>query len=1517
MPLTRKARTRLVLLVTILSLLFVAGMSVWFFQQYSRDQRATEARADGLAAIEAGDYKTAVKKLGFACSRFPNDVELLLAFADARGRVESPFGNHLQRCLDRYVLAVRLCKQQKLPDETLLEALIGRGRLERIFGQSTRLRDSAMEILALDPSNVEANEYLLQLSYQTGDYLPADPNLVVCGNRRDLEWRDALRDANEESSLRWALELMAIDPENISRLGMVVDLLTLGESEARQQLRWGETVETTDQILDQWAEAMPNRRQAVMVLKAQGYLRERDIEEARSILQGIDSAVEEDPIVLVGAASMLFAMGGSADQARASELLARAESMVSDDPAALVGIARQYWTSGRTNDARSLLDGGIEAGVFDGETGVDAFALLLLSSPELPDFESLEEFSSAIDSASLALGERERFRMILGIVELLRQDPFDATRAREFLSESMNWRGDVFIGTLMGDLVRKAGLPGVAAQFYQEAIDAGREYSAPLSFRLAESLLGSGDPASSFTTAVRLAGYSPNLPNMLLTARAWIGLERIGVEIEDLPLGMSLRYDTPRELLEELQASIVDTDPDVDFAVESLIVAAAASEGDVDFAAMELDRLLADTSNEENLVRLLGIANRFELEIAPPAIERVKALSAAEPLQKAIFDAEATAYRRSGDRGTALDWIREEYDSRPSDITRRALAIEILEGPKVSDSDLARAYRLLAECENDEADLRRMLTIARSLEDEMLASKAVEIAKDRYGESSNSHCFIKGLYVLGFHRSDTPESRNLVNETRDEIGDLVASGMASIDLYGMLARLWYEIDSSTSEEAISILELAIERSPDHVASGIYLARCLQESQRPDEADSIIQQLYQNRERFTPVQRTMLAGLLVRQGRDTEFASSICEVADRTGAIEDLLSCMEVRRNNGQQAVADSILDRLAIRADRTVAVEEAVARRLMRLGQADAAIEGIERSVIIQSEVIRTRMIASLLMASRRWEEAAVRLEALIEASEETPGVSEVMLATCLLNGEGSSDRDDRVIELLDAAAEANPTSRGMLRRIAAIAVGSERISSRGPRYIDRLREVDVDQAEFLDLGFQFQNRTGPEVPKGFIARARSLTERLDIPLAWSLYLDILSAAFQNAARKGDFDAIESLSEQLDEVSFDYTRSFPGIFGPLNRRVRILMLSGDVENARLVAFESIASIEKTLELRDVLLLARIDGILGRYEAVSELLQPFKREILAAPGTYRISAGLLLEVAVHLGNVEEALRIYDQGVQAGIFDANMTALMRISENVDPEIAIRMARALNSRIRDPRDRFGLIGMLLVTSVRTGDERVALEISELLSSLRASGSADELLGFQVACLEVEVLAPSDPIQSFERTAEIIEALPPEIRSTLLRYQEMSEAERNEIVAYAFPVAILSNNLVARVSNLLMEQGDDSGITTRILEMCGTANDILSAVLPDDLNVLDTRARYLAAMGETSEALAMIGRVLADAPLTSEYLVTKAEILSLAGDGSKALEAARQARIAGRIKSPGDEQMSEKIEDLITRLR
>jgi tetratricopeptide (TPR) repeat protein len=662
---------------------------------------------------------------------------------------------------------------------------------------------------------------------------------------------------------------------------------------------------------------------------------------------------------------------------------------------------------------------------------------------------------------------------------------------------------------------------------------------------------------------------------------------------------------------------------------------------------------------------------------------------------------------------------------------------------------------------------------------------------------------------------------------------------------------------------------------------------------------------------------MLAGILARQGRDIEFASSICEVADRTGAIADLLSCMEVRRNNGQQAMADSILDRLAIRPDRTVAVEEAVARRRMRLGQTDAAIEGVERTAIIESEVVRVRMIASLLMSSRRWEEAAVRLEALIEASEETPGVSEVMLATCLLNGEEGSDRDERAIELMDAAVEANPKSRGMLRRVAVTVVGSKRISSRGSKYIDKLREVDVDQAEFLDLGFQFQNRKGPEIPEGFIARARSITDRLDVPLAWSLYLDILSAAFQDAARKGDFDAIQRLSEQMDKVSFDYTRSFPGIFGPLNRRVRTLILIGDVENARLVAFESIASIEKTLELRDVILLARIDAILGRYEAVSELLQSFKSDILAAPATYRISAGLLLEVAVNLGNVEEALQIHDRGVQAGIFDENMMDLMRISENVDPEIAIRIARALDSRIRDPRDRFGLVGMLLVTSVRTGDEMVALEIRELLSSLRERSSADELLGFQVACLEVEVLAPSDPIQSFERTAEIIEGLPSEIRSALLRYQQISDAERNAIVAYAFPVAILSNNLVARVADLLMEQGDDAGITAGILEMCGTANGLLSAVLPEDLNVLDSRARYLAATGDTSEALAMIDRVLVDAPITAEYLMTKAEILSLAGDDSKALEAARQARIARRLQSPGDERMAEKIEGLITRLR
>ena len=1517
MPLTRKARTRLVLLVATLALFLAVGGSVWFLQQYLRDQRAIDAQVEGMAALEAGDYKSAVAKLAMASARFPNDVELLLAFADARGRVESPFGNHLQRCLNRYVLAVRLCKQQNLPDELLLKALIGRGRLEQIFGQATRLKDSASEILEIDSSNVEANEYLLQLAYRTGDYLPADPGLVVCGDRTDAEWRDVLRDAGDDSALRWAVELLSLDPTNVTRMGMVVGLLAVGESVALQQLRWGETIETTDQLLDRWADVIPSRRQAVMVLKAQEYLRNQDFEAARGTLRNMDSDAEADPAVLAGAASMLYALGGAEDQARASELLSKAESMVSDDPVALVGIARQYWMSGRSLEASDLLKVAVDGGILDEKTGVDALALVLLGSPGLRDTESIEMMVSEIDSMPLELGDRERFRVIETITELLREEPFDVLRAKEFLAGAMNWRGDLLVGTLLGDLVQEAGLPGVAVQFYKDAIDAGSEYSAPLNFRLANAQLNNGDPASSFLIAIRLAGYSPNLSNTILVARAWIDLERFGLEVKDIAPGVSLSYDTARDLLEALRGSVADSDPDVLLMIDSLTVAAASTEGDSEFARAELERLIADSTNEQHLTRLFGIADRYEIVISPSLIGTVKERTDLLALQEAVFTYELNALRRSDDRSNTLLWVGRELDARPSDMARRALAIELLGGKETSEADLERAYGLLAECSVNEADLRRMLRIAELLDDQDLSSKVVELARDRFGESSNPYCVVKGMYVLARHQSDAPGSKQLVNEARGELDDLVASGLASIDTYMMLARLWYDVDSSSSGEAIRILETAIERQPDHVPASIYLARCLQETQRPDEADGIIQQLYLNREKFTPAQRTMLAGLLVRQGRDAEYASSICEVAERTQAVDDLLSCMEVRRNNGELAIADSMLDQLAVRPDRSVAVEEAVARRRLRRGQIEAAIEGVERSEIIQSDVIRVRMIASLLMSSNRWEDAEERLDEVVRNSEEAAGVSEVMLAICMLNTEGGSEEDDRVIDLMDAVVAANPTSVGMIRRVATTVAGSSRVADRGSKYIEKLRELDIDQAELLELGLQFRNLGDADVPAGFIARASSIVERLDMPLAWSLYLDILSAAFRNAASKGDFDSIERLSERLDTVSFDFTQSFSGSFGPLNRRVRTLLLIGDVENARLAAFESIASIEESLELRDVILLARIDGLLGRYEAVADLLSPFKDDILAAPGDHRFAMGLLLRVAAHLGDVDEAMRIHDLGVQAGLFNENMLGLMRIGENVDPDIAIRIARAVNSRIRDPRDRFSLVGMLLVTSVRTGDEAVAFEMKELLASVRDSDAADELLAFQADCIAVEVLAPTDPIQSLERSARIIKGLEPEIRSPILDYQRLSEAEQNAIVAYAFPIAILSNNLVARVADLRMEEGDDSGISAEILEQCQTASEILVSMLPEDLNVLDSRARYLASMGKTAEALAMIGRALAGAPLAPEYLLTQAEILSLAGDEARALEAARHARIARRIGSPGDERTAEKIEALITRLR
>ncbi|HET6249642.1 MAG TPA: tetratricopeptide repeat protein [Tepidisphaeraceae bacterium] len=108
MKIRDKTRRRLLLiLIPALSIAVIVAGAAAVRLAYLR-RTAQRGKADGLAAMTAGDYPTALKDLGKYLSRNPNDVDILLQYAQARRKVVEPDGSHLGQAIGLYRRALEL-----------------------------------------------------------------------------------------------------------------------------------------------------------------------------------------------------------------------------------------------------------------------------------------------------------------------------------------------------------------------------------------------------------------------------------------------------------------------------------------------------------------------------------------------------------------------------------------------------------------------------------------------------------------------------------------------------------------------------------------------------------------------------------------------------------------------------------------------------------------------------------------------------------------------------------------------------------------------------------------------------------------------------------------------------------------------------------------------------------------------------------------------------------------------------------------------------------------------------------------------------------------------------------------------------------------------------------------------------------------------------------------------------------------------------------------------------------------
>ena len=154
-----------------------------------------------------------------------------------------------------------------------------------------------------------------------------------------------------------------------------------------------------------------------------------------------------------------------------------------------------------------------------------------------------------------------------------------------------------------------------------------------------------------------------------------------------------------------------------------------------------------------------------------------------------------------------------------------------------------------------------------------------------------------------------------------------------------------------------------------------------------------------------------------------------------------------------------------------------------------------------------------------------------------------------------------------------------------------------------------------------------------------------------------------------------------------------------------------------------------------------------------------------------------------------------------------------------------------------------------------------------------------------------------------------------------DLEEAERDMAVAYFTPVCIFLNNFIARAADFVIAGEGSASENASILVNCDEAELTLQKLLPNNLDVIDTRARLKLAQGKLQEALKLATIATKGSPGSAAFQLTRAEVLLALGNLRAAEDTARYAlRLAEyepSISRKNIEQINVVIEKCRSRVR
>jgi tetratricopeptide (TPR) repeat protein len=304
MSLTADARKRVTILIVGAVVLLLSGASLALYREWHIHQWYLNDRKVGLEAAANGQDVNAINDLYPYLSRYPDDIDALIAYAKSRQKVSMPKSEHLRRTVDALRNVLRLDPSRTEQRRTLME-------IYNDVGMFTEANDQASALL---------------------DRLPNDKEGLTVKTHALLVLHDY------DQSLQTAETALKLDPDNVTvQLDRLRDMYQLGD--------------TPDKILgaaSDLVKAHPNDQAALLV---QGFSFELtgDPTDAKSSYHSAAMAPLKDKTTAMTLVQHLNAWN------LWQESFAILNKLVdSGDTDAEVALLRRYWEIGDFNDLLKL-----------------------------------------------------------------------------------------------------------------------------------------------------------------------------------------------------------------------------------------------------------------------------------------------------------------------------------------------------------------------------------------------------------------------------------------------------------------------------------------------------------------------------------------------------------------------------------------------------------------------------------------------------------------------------------------------------------------------------------------------------------------------------------------------------------------------------------------------------------------------------------------------------------------------------------------------------------------------------------------------------------------------------------------------------------------------------------------------------------------------------------------------------------------------------------------------------------